>query len=90
MNSLTPPCPICEQCVDGGMTLVRHLYEKHFYTHEEANSIVDDLYATLVDKRRIGVPPAAPREFTVLYENLTGNQCEELKARVRDKEKEHT
>jgi len=87
---MTPPCPICSEYVNGGMTLVRHLCNNHGLTTEKANDVVDDLYAKINDKRRIGVPPAAPREFTVMYEHLTGDQCEALKERVRDKEKEFT
>lgn len=83
----TPPCPICAESIYGGMSLVRHLYDDHFIDYDKGNEMVDNLY----EAQRIYMsimPGPAPREITVFYEHLTADQCEELKDRVKDKEKE--
>jgi hypothetical protein len=87
-NRFTPPCPICGKNIYGGMSLVRHLYDDHSIDYDEGNEIVDDLYE--LQRKSNMLPPPAQKEFTVQYEHLTADQCEKLKEKVRDKEKEFT
>ena len=92
-------CPLCQRRCAGGCTLVRHLHDDHEINYNLANTLVDDLYEKLEmainsNKKSAGMPPHAPAMlegcFAVPYEHLTADQCEELKARVKNKEKEYT
>ena len=85
---MTPPCPVCGENIFGGMSLVRHLHDNHFIDYEKGNEMVDNLYAT--QRINMSMPGPAPREITVTYEHLSADECEALKNRVKNKEKEFT
>ena len=36
-------CPLCSDSMYGGMTLVRHLHDRHDLNYQVANEMVDDL-----------------------------------------------
>lgn len=81
---MTPLCPLCKIQLYGGMTLVRHLSDSHGLSTRAANLIVDELYAM-----KIKMAPSEASVLTVKFEPLTAKQCEDLKEKVRDKEKEY-
>lgn len=78
-TNLVLECPLCNLRMQGGMTLVRHLIDRHTVDHQAANDMVDRIYAK--EKRMY------PLE--VNYEHLTADQCEALKEKVRDKEHDY-
>jgi hypothetical protein len=93
---MTPPCPLCQAQFQGGASLVDHFIQSHHMTPQGANKWVDNLYAFsksyLPPKSNQGMPPNANvnQQFLVAYEHLTAQECEELKERVKDKEKTFT
>lgn len=80
-------CPICNVGMYGGMTLVRHLYDRHDVNYQTGNDMVDRLYEK---EARMYPLEVYKNGFIVMYEHLTADQCEALKEKVKDREAEYT